>query len=106
MSLGVLWDALRLLGASARESSKAGFIGDGEACHGDAIVEACGRSEGLERLRANGGEEDGIEIEERLGGARDGEMTAMGRVETSSEKRHAGTIEPLNRAWVHGNAMG
>lgn len=72
--------------------SKAGFVGDGEACHGDAIFEACGRTEGLERLRAHGGEEDGIEIESGLCGARDGEMTAVGRVETSSEKRDAGTI--------------
>ncbi len=73
--------------------SKARLAVDGEARHGDAIVEAGGGSLRLERLRTDGREEDGVKFESTARGASDSQMAAMRRVETSSKKGDAMAVD-------------
>lgn len=77
------------LGRVGHRNYEAGFTGDGEAGHGEAVFKAGGRSMGLERLRADRGEENGIEIECCAGRARNRQMAKMGRIKTAAEEGHA-----------------
>jgi hypothetical protein len=52
-------------------------------------VEAGSGTGGLERLQADGSEEDLIESECPLRGVCDGEMTEVGRVEAAAEESYA-----------------
>jgi hypothetical protein len=80
-------------GSVGEGESEAWLVGYGETCHGDAIFEAGGGTEWLERLCTHGSEEDGFQIESGLSGVCHGEMAAVGRVETSSKKRDTGTFD-------------
>jgi len=65
------------------------LVADGQASHGHAVWKAGGGTMGLERLRADRGEEHGIEAKRRTGSARHGQMTQMGRVKTAAEEGNA-----------------
>lgn len=78
-----------LIGRVDEGEREGGIAGDGEARHGDTVVEAGGRAARLERLGSDGGEEDLVEGERGLRGAGDGEMAAMGRIEGATEEGDA-----------------
>jgi hypothetical protein len=56
----------------SKRDEECGVAFEGEARHGDAVVEFGGGPLGLEGLRADGSEEDGVEMEGALRGAGDG----------------------------------
>ncbi len=52
--------------------AKVGLAGDGELGHGGAVFKRCGSAGGFEGLKADGSEENLIELKGLLGGAGDG----------------------------------
>ena len=63
--------------------------GKGEVDHGEAVGEAGGRKAGLERLASDWGDEDAIEAKTVGGGAGDGEVAEVGRIEGATEERRS-----------------
>src|ERR1035441_1897790 len=76
----------RGLGGIGQGDREAWLAGYGQPGHGQAVSERGRRTPRLERLRADRGEEDGVEAERRPGSARHGQMAQMGRVETAAEE--------------------
>ena len=68
---------------------KGGIAGNGEAGHGEAVGEGSGGTLRLERLFADGREEDGFEAERSVGGTSDLEMAEVRRIKTAPEESHA-----------------
>ena len=65
----------------------AGSAGEGEAGHGDAVIETGGSGFVLERLRADGGDQNAIQMQPVDGEAGESDVSAMGRVEAAAEER-------------------
>ena len=80
-------------GCVHERDGKGGLVGDGEAGHGDAVGKTGGGAVRLERLCADGREEHGVKLERVARGAGHGEMAAMGRVKTASEKGYATALD-------------
>ena len=68
---------------------EARLAGDGQAGHGDAVLKAGRGTGGLERLQADGSEKNPIKFESPPGGAGDGHMAEMRRIEAASEEGDA-----------------
>ena len=92
--IGAKFVLSRGLGRVGKRNLEARLARNGQPRHGQPLLKAGGRSFGLERLHAHRGKQHRIQPERGARRARHGQVTKMGRVETSAEEGHARSAPP------------
>jgi vitamin-K-epoxide reductase (warfarin-sensitive) len=83
----IVWFTVRTGGVSERDLEPS-LAGDCQAGHGNAIFKARGRSQRLERLRANRNEDDSVELKRLARRPCHRQMPEVRGIETSPKERH------------------